>query len=754
MKRKQIATLMAKMSVLLILALMGASLTPIAQAAPSLSGLVASDNRYLSEADPTLNWNTFLGGTDVDLELDEGYAIAVDGDGYIYVAGASSAAWGGDPDPDPVLPFTGGDADAFVAKLSANGTLMWHTFLGGAGADKALSIVLDGSFIYVAGYSNATWDSPLGSPVRGYMGDADAFVARLNAGDGSLGWHTFLGGAGLDRAWGIDMAGSGTVCVGGVSGASWGTGTDTPVQGHSGGLDAFAACLNATTGALSWHTFMGGSGNDRGFAIATDSSNNLYVTGTMTGTWGAPPDPGPVRPYTGDYDAFVVKLAANGARDWFTFLGGSGYDHGWSITVDDAGRVYVAGYSGDDWGNPTRAYSGDNDAFAARLNASDGDLVWNTFLGGNGTDVGFAIVTDGGANVYLAGQSAGAWGNPVRTHTGDSPDALVARLEAATGALIWHTFLGGSDIDAAQGIAVDGDGNTFVTGDSRATWGSPVRAYSGGDDAFVASVPQPCIRSAISGDWSAGSSWIDGVIPSTLEGACIQNGHTITLDSSPQIAQLLVEAGGALVMPQGFNLTVENFVYSAGTMEQTQVVSDTSVSFLEIRNLAWTEVKYRGVEVNTSNDLGTVTARVRELNEGEYCTTDTILLTLPYASRCYEITATNNLAARVRLWSLNSDLNGILLDDLQVYRWVSPAWVPLTMSWTKGMDGDYSYAEGDTPGFSHFLLGRQGTPATAITLRHFSASGQASVMVAGLALLLLTVTGVTKLRLNHARRRL
>ena len=241
--------------------------------------------------------------------------------------------------------------------------------------------------------------------------------------------------------------------------------------------DAFAAKLDSS-GALQWNTFLGGSGNDNGYAIAVDGSGNVYVSGHSVATWGSP-----VRAFTPGTDAFAAKLNSSGALTWNTFLGGSGSDFGYAIAVDGSGNVYVGGDSTATWGSPVRAYTSGTDGFAAKL-GNDGSLTWNTFLGGSGTDSGYAIAVDSSGNVYVGGVSDATWGSPERAYTSGN-DAFAAKLNSS-GALLWDTFLGGSGSDSGYGIAVDGSGNVYVGGVSDATWCSPVRAYTALNDAFAA----------------------------------------------------------------------------------------------------------------------------------------------------------------------------------------------------------------------------------------------------------------------------
>ena len=199
----------------------------------------------------------------------------------------------------------------------------------------------------------------------------------------------------------------------------------------------------------------------------------------------------PVLPYSGGDDAFVAKLNSNGSLLWHTFLGSSNHDHGNGIAVDGSGNVYVGGRSYADWGLPVNSYSGGTDAFVAKLNSS-GALLWNTFLGSSNIDYGNAVAVDGSGNVYLAGRSARYWGYPVNPYSGGA-DAFAAKLNSI-GERQWHTFLGSSGTDYGNAVAVDGSGNVYVAGRSYATWGSPVNPYSGGADAFAAKLNSRGVR--------------------------------------------------------------------------------------------------------------------------------------------------------------------------------------------------------------------------------------------------------------------
>ncbi len=407
------------------------------------------------------SWNTFQ-GSDAD---DENFAIGVDTNGNVYVAGISRATWG-----NPIRPFNGAP-DAFVAKLDSQGNLIWNTFLGGTDHDCARAMAVDGNGnVYVTGESWASW----GSPVRPFSDEDDVFVAKITT-DGTLVWHTFLGGDWWDDGWGIAVHGTSAVYVGGFSG-NWGI----PIRPYSSN-DAFVAKLAAESGVIQWNTFLGSFSWDKGWAIACDTDGNAYITGESASTWGTPR-----RAFVAGKDAFVAKLNSEGSLLWNTFLGGSADDFGYAIAVSTSGRVWVAGDSRGSWGSPTRPYSGASDGFVAELN-SNGDLVWNTFLGAAGDDYGRAAAVRSPDSVVVGGWSTTGWGAPVCSGYTADVDGFVTVL--SDGAVVLHRFVGGSGYDAARSVAMGPDGSVYVAGLSDATWGTPVRAYTAGVDAFAAMFP-------------------------------------------------------------------------------------------------------------------------------------------------------------------------------------------------------------------------------------------------------------------------
>ncbi len=182
-----------------------------------------------------------------------------------------------------------------------------------------------------------------------------------------------------------------------------------------------------------------------------------------------------------------------------TYLGGSGFDEGNGIAVDSLGNAYATGSTVSTnfpTSNPLQASNGGGfDAFVTKLNTAGSALVYSTYLGGNSDfDQGFGIAVDSLGNAYATGFTASTnfptSSNPFQGSNGGSGDAFVTKLNAAGSALVYSTYLGGSDFDKGFGIAVDSLGNAYVTGFTLSTnfptSSNPFQANNGGAaDAFV-----------------------------------------------------------------------------------------------------------------------------------------------------------------------------------------------------------------------------------------------------------------------------
>jgi|GEM_PF-1082695 len=378
--------------------------------------------------------------------------------------------------------------------------LRWSTFLGDIEWDLGLSISVDDSGnTYVTGYTESpNFPTTFGSYDTTYS-DFDAFVAKLDMVGEALNYATFLGGS--EEDWGLSIAvdqARNAYVTGYTFEDDFPTTPGAFDETHNGDYDAFVVKLPPTGDTLSYATFLGDSGWDEGRGIAADASGNAYVIGytesdNFPATGGAFKDT-----LDGPSDAFVAKLNPTGSTlSYATYLGGSDSDEGKDIVVDNSQKAYVTGgTASDDFpttiGDP---HQGGTDVFVAKLNSTGSDLDYAILLGGDNTDIGHGIAVDDGGNAYITGEISSSnfpyTDGAFDTDYDGSTDAFVAKLNAAEGALVYSTFLGGDSYDIGLDIAVDRFRHTYATGETNSqdfptTIGAYDTSYNDFGDIFVA----------------------------------------------------------------------------------------------------------------------------------------------------------------------------------------------------------------------------------------------------------------------------
>lgn len=439
--------------------------------------------------DPVLAYSTYLGGTGQDAGLE----IAVNAHGSAFVTGLTTSL---DFPPAPAAPKLGpgGGYDAFVVKLNAAGSaLVYSTYLGGSddenyhGGVSYGGIAIDNNdHAYVTGLTKSkdfpTTPGALSVQLTSY---ADAYVSKLNAVGSGLVYSTFLGGKGFDGGQGIAVDQFGQAYVTGQDESG-----DLAVNGFqpvhaagcsSGYKDGFVAKLNMGGSALLYTSYFGGNACNLGWGIAVDAAQNVYVMGETVST-NFPVTATALDPsFNGVSDIFITKvnttIAGPASLSYSTFLGGSGEEraaYSGSVAVDPAGKfIYVTGLTASvapadfpvlNAAQPTP--NGPYDAFITKLNpaiAGPASLVYSTYLGGGGGEFGSGIAVDINGNAYVSGSTGGTFPSTPGMPTCTDPGAFVVKLNAG-GSIKYAACLSGTGQDTGLDVAVDPAGSAYVTG--------------------------------------------------------------------------------------------------------------------------------------------------------------------------------------------------------------------------------------------------------------------------------------------------
>jgi len=428
---------------------------------------------------PQWQWAVKAGGDYSDV----GYSIAIDSQGNQYIIGCfeETATFG------THTLTASGDDDLFVAKLDPSGNWLWAVRAGGAGRDVGRGIAVDVTGnAYVTGYytGTATFGNHTLTTYGGEL-DTDIYVAKLDT-NGNWLWVVQAGSTNFDWGNSIALDGMGYAYVTGhfFGNATFGSHSLTA----NGGTDIFVVKLSPSGNWLQ-AVQAGGADFEEAYCIAVDEAGNTWLTGVFrdTTTFGN-------RTLTtnGNNDIFVAKLGFSGNWLWAVNAGGTNYDFGYDIAVDDEGNAWVTGFfmGAASFGSHSVVAGGSGwnaNIFVARLDPS-GNWLWAVNAGGTGTDHGNGIAMDGTGNAYVTGrfQGTATFGSHTLTTYWDT-DIFVARLDPS-GNWLWAVKAGGTDADFGNGISVDGSGNPYVTGsfEEVGVFDNIHLIASGGTDIYVA----------------------------------------------------------------------------------------------------------------------------------------------------------------------------------------------------------------------------------------------------------------------------
>ncbi|QDS91508.1 Beta-propeller repeat protein [Roseimaritima multifibrata] len=400
--------------------------------------------------------------------------------------------------------YTSCFAFAFLAMLGPSAAaadsyeLAFSTYLGGSDWEHARDVFVDeaGSVYITGGTQSADFPTTEGVLQRqhdqsgnqiGSGGYCDAFVSKFDA-DGQLLWSTLLGGPNYDRAYAVEVDAAGYVYISGRSGPGFPVtdgsfqsefkGTDNGIYGLQNG---FVAKLKPDGSAIEWAAYVGVGQLCRDLSV--DAEGDIYVALHYTAKGPLPPAAWFSNAYqptpAGGVEIGALKIAGDGSRvHWATWLGGSGNETpNCGLRTDKHNNVYL-NFSTHSVDVPTtdqahrRSYSGEGDAFIAKLSSDGSQLLFGTYFGSRGIEEGNSthnMALDQDGNAYLCTLTTSddlpvTQGAFQRKFAGGKSDIAIAKFSTSTGGLLACTYVGGSGEEEPDGIGIDHNGNVFFAG--------------------------------------------------------------------------------------------------------------------------------------------------------------------------------------------------------------------------------------------------------------------------------------------------
>jgi hypothetical protein len=460
----------------------------------------------------------------------------------------------------------------------------WTKTFGSIGEEYGCSIVTDDSSnSYVTGYIDAT--NFLRSQNNTCI-NHDIFVAKYDK-HGNQIWIKQIGGKADDMGWGITIDSDHNVYIAASFMDTINLDTDTLIS--NGYIDALICKFN-TSGELQWAKKAGGTWIDYAYSIACDSQNNIYVTGSISGT--------SVFNSTslisnGSNDYFLAKYDTSGNLLWALNNGGVTAigDEGYAVSVDNNDNIYICGKFSDTayFTTDTLISQGNGDIFIAKYNSS-GDMEWIKAAGGNDKDVAQSIVQDDDGNTYVTGYFKGITNfDSISLSSSGESDIFLAKYDLS-GNLKWVKKSGGTGYD--QGISIDvfKNENIYVTGffNDNASFESYNITSNGLTDVFLL-----CLDSMGNFNWvkHSGSTGIDAgtsvrtdtlnniFLTGEFSSSCFFDSTSLINEGSKDFFVTLISANTSVGMDEKKN-NKTLFIYPNPTNQKVNILLSDNADFL------------------------------------------------------------------------------------------------------------------------------------------------------------------------------
>jgi len=455
---------------------------------------VTFDTNSVAEAkskgnSPQISFSTLFGASAQEF----GIEVATDSAGATIFVGSTAST------DFPILnPIPGGDInkggsarfalpaghDAYVAKFSKNGDLVFSTFLGGTDGELALGVTTDKRRnIYVTGYTASTDFPVLNAFQPDNAGDEDSFLTKLDP-QGNLVYSTYLGGSAQDRAQGVAVDKRGNVFVHGQA-ASLDFPTLNAFQDtHAGGYnDATLTVFSKNGSEILASTYFGGTGDENGFSVKTDKRGDAYFVGRTTSS-DMPTVNAVQSAFGGESDIYVGRVNKKGKFKYLTYVGGSSDDGGFSgigasypnLDVSSKGEAVITGttFSSDYPVTDGSGSLGSADIFVTLLSKNGAKIKYSTILGGAGFDRGQDVQFVGGNKLVVIARTHSVdlpvSANALQaTHAGGGDDLLIAQIDIKKKVIPYLTYLGGTGDDDPRSAVVSLDNQLVIVGHTTST---------------------------------------------------------------------------------------------------------------------------------------------------------------------------------------------------------------------------------------------------------------------------------------------
>ncbi|MHA2336100.1 MAG: SBBP repeat-containing protein [Candidatus Hodarchaeales archaeon] len=413
-------------------------------------------------SDGQLLFSTYFGGSGND-HIDE---MLINENGDIYLSGSTRSS------DFPILnayqaTFGEGRNDGFLSKFSAEGQLLFSTYLGGSDGDSINYMLVDeNSDIYLSGITRSSDFPVLNAYQATYGGEVDIFLSKFS-GDGQLLFSTYLGGADDEYIAEILINEDNSIFIGGSTRSS-----DFPILNayqvtHGGERDIFLSKFS-NDGELLFSTYLGGADDDSITHMLIDENSKVYLGGQTYSLY-FPVLNAFQRIKMGSNDIFLSKFSTDGELLFSTYLGGANDDSITHMLTDENGDIYLSGQTYSLYFPVFKAYqTAGGDSFLTKF-STNGQLLFSTYIGGSGYSRINEMHKDENGDIYLSGYTY-SYDFPIvnafQAIYGGWGDAYLSKF-STNGQLLFSTYLGGSSPkDYITHMLVDENCTMYLSGET------------------------------------------------------------------------------------------------------------------------------------------------------------------------------------------------------------------------------------------------------------------------------------------------